>query len=491
MFARLSTVLMAIVLISIGAPSQAATLAVPSQYSTIEKALSAAGAGDVITIAPGTYAESDLVVPGGVTISGLGSVPQDVTISGGGQGRIFLLESLVEVVTIRNLTFSGGRAQGQSSYDQSGGAMLISNSNVLIEDCVFAANIADSHGGAIRCTNSSPEIIACSFYNNSAPSGGGGAIDLSYNSSPLIIDCVFLSNSADWGGALSCRGGSSPRVEYGEFTVNEAAGSLGIGGAVFADNLSYPDLLNAIVADNQARFGGGLASWTDGAINLDYCTVVNNRGSVLEGGMLINNSSPLITGTILAFNEGLGISVSGQAQPMITCTNIYGNEAGDWGSGLGDLLYQSGNDSVDPQFCSFQFDSETRFQMDASSPLIATPGECGTLGAIPASCAGEVSPEEIPSVSPAIKQVKAAPNPFNPRTSISFALTQAQEVRISIYGVDGRLIKVLGEGSYQAGAHELEWMGRDGAGRQVGSGMYFAIIKGREDTQRLKITLLK
>ncbi len=207
-----------------GIPAMAATLAVPAQHPTLAAALENAGSGDEIQLAPGTYLESGLAVPAGVTISGIGTKPQDVVINGLAKGRIFLLESTTDTVKIRNITFINGRASGQTSYDQSGGAILISNSNVRIENCVFSANVADSHGGAIRFSHSSGEIVSCQFYANSALQGGGGALDMSYDSSPLIRDSKFLANRADWGGALSCRGGSSPQVENSNLVGNTADG---------------------------------------------------------------------------------------------------------------------------------------------------------------------------------------------------------------------------------------------------------------------------
>jgi len=474
-----------------GIPAMAATLAVPAQHPTLAAALEKAGNGDEIQLAPGIYLESGLTVPSGVTISGIGTKPQDVMINGNAEGRILLLESAADTVKIRNITFINGRASGQTSYDQSGGAILISNSNVRIENCVFSANVADGHGGAIRFSHSSGEIVSCQFYANSALQGGGGALDMSYDSSPLVRDCIFLANRADWGGALSCRGGSSPRVENSQLLGNTADGLHGFGGGVFADNISLPDLLQTTVADNEARFGGGLASFSNGPINLDYCTVVYNKAGVLEGGMLIVDSSPLITGSILAFNRGRGISVSGAWLPQISCTDIYGNSAGDWASKLVEMEFQDGNVSVDPQFCSIQVTDSNRFNLSSSSPLVDPGSSCGTLGAHPVSCTGDKIMAEVPVASAAIERVMAAPNPFNPQTVISFELAAAQDVRVSIYGVDGRLIRDLGQGMLSPGAHEMVWTGRDRSGRLVSSGIYFVIVQGRQETKRLKVTLLK
>ena len=310
--------------------AHAATLNVPAQYSSIAEALAASGSGDTIEIAPGHYPEHSLEVPSGVTLAGMGGRPQDVMIDGSRESRIMLLEGRAETVTLRNLLFMNGMAQGNSNYDRSGGAIYVSNSKIRIENCVFSANNADAHGGAIRLNNSMGDILGCAFYVNTAPAGGGGAIDFSYNSSPLVRDCEFLANRAAWGGALSCRGGSSPRVEDSDLTANIAEGFLGFGGGVFADTESFPDILTSLIADNQGYFGGGLASWKGGGINLDYCTVVSNKGWILEGGLLVVQSTPQITGSIIAFNSGRGVSVTAGSEIMISCTDMYGNFSGDW-----------------------------------------------------------------------------------------------------------------------------------------------------------------
>ena len=64
------------------------------------------------------------------------------------------------------------------------------------------------------------------------------------------------------------------------------------------------------------------------------------------------------------------------------------------------------------------------------------------------------------------------PNPFNPRTTISYTLDAAQSVRLTIYAVDGRLVRRLQDGSREAGEHRVVWDGLDGGGRAVPSGTY-------------------
>jgi hypothetical protein len=72
------------------------------------------------------------------------------------------------------------------------------------------------------------------------------------------------------------------------------------------------------------------------------------------------------------------------------------------------------------------------------------------------------------------------PNPFNPATKISFTLAEPSQMRLQIYDVTGKLIKVLLEAKYGAGAHQLEWDGRDTRGQKVASGVYFYSLRANK-----------
>jgi hypothetical protein len=75
------------------------------------------------------------------------------------------------------------------------------------------------------------------------------------------------------------------------------------------------------------------------------------------------------------------------------------------------------------------------------------------------------------------------PNPFRPNTTISFALDRATEARLTIYDVQGRVVRVLADGFRAAGDHSVEWDGTDANGRRVAAGAYFYELQtsaGRE-----------
>lgn len=77
------------------------------------------------------------------------------------------------------------------------------------------------------------------------------------------------------------------------------------------------------------------------------------------------------------------------------------------------------------------------------------------------------------------------PNPFNAKTLISFGLPEAGDVTINIYSVTGQLVETLG-GRYEAGMQSITWDASN-----VASGMYFYKVSVGDQSQTMKMTLLK
>lgn len=84
-----------------------------------------------------------------------------------------------------------------------------------------------------------------------------------------------------------------------------------------------------------------------------------------------------------------------------------------------------------------------------------------------------------------------SPNPFNPATSIRFSLAEEGPVRISVYDVSGRLVRVLEDGSMEAGEHSSVWDGRDDRGVPAASGIYFYRMSTEGYSAQRKMVLLK
>lgn len=70
------------------------------------------------------------------------------------------------------------------------------------------------------------------------------------------------------------------------------------------------------------------------------------------------------------------------------------------------------------------------------------------------------------------------PNPFNPETWIPYQLAKATDVTVSIYSVNGTLVRTLALGHQAAGVYQNKsqaayWDGRNELGERVASGVYF------------------
>ncbi len=83
------------------------------------------------------------------------------------------------------------------------------------------------------------------------------------------------------------------------------------------------------------------------------------------------------------------------------------------------------------------------------------------------------------------------PNPFNPATTIRFALAEPAAVRLAIYQIDGRLVTTLVDEVRAAGEHGVVWRGQDDLGRGVASGTYFCRFEAGSYREVRKLTLMK
>ena len=81
---------------------------------------------------------------------------------------------------------------------------------------------------------------------------------------------------------------------------------------------------------------------------------------------------------------------------------------------------------------------------------------------------------------------QAYPNPFNPKTALSFAIPVDTEVTLSIYNLQGREVATLIEGNMSSGYHSVVW-----DASAYSSGVYFARMVSGSYTSNQKLVLLK
>jgi hypothetical protein len=78
------------------------------------------------------------------------------------------------------------------------------------------------------------------------------------------------------------------------------------------------------------------------------------------------------------------------------------------------------------------------------------------------------------------------PNPFNPSTRISFSIPKSSLVKLSVYNVIGEEIRVLADGFYDAGYHEVNFNSQD-----LSSGVYLYRLQYEGLIQMKKMLLLE
>jgi len=83
------------------------------------------------------------------------------------------------------------------------------------------------------------------------------------------------------------------------------------------------------------------------------------------------------------------------------------------------------------------------------------------------------------------------PNPFNPSTTISFKITQKLNILIEIFNLLGEKVKTLCNEEFQAGVHELEWLGKDDLNNPLSAGVYLYKLSAKQFTASKKMVLLK
>ncbi len=457
-------------------------------FATIQEAIDAAVAGETVVLADGVFTGTgnrDIDFRGKeITVrSQSGDSTQciiDCQASATDSHRGFVMisgetnNSVLERVTIRNAYRTYGAAMRIDNASPvirgvifsgcqggNGGGILMGNGAApIIEDCIFENNVVSDAGGGIYVNASFPQISRCVFRGNSATWGGGAVYH--QHAAPNFADCHFENNSSEhWGGAVHNRySESAPHFNNCLFTGNTAPQ----GGAVYGRDGSYP--------------------------SFTACTFSGNSSADGSAFHLRSASGVSIIRSILAFApEGAALTSDGTATVQIYCSDVYGNAGGDWIGDLGGQLGSNNNFSLNPSFCD-QYAGD--FTLASNSPCLPVHNPCNLqVGAFGQGCVATEVPETPRRVPSELVLEPNVPNPFNPRTTIFFSVPDEGDVKVSIYGIDGRRITTLLTGVVGPGRHQVVWTGTDDQGRQVASGVYLVRVEAKGESRVRKLALVR
>ncbi len=114
----------------------------------------------------------------------------------------------------------------------------------------------------------------------------------------------------------------------------------------------------------------------------------------------------------------------------------------------------------------------------------------------PSAPSGQVAPSLSPVASVGSALLANYPNPFNPETWIPYQLSVSADVSVSIYSVNGHLVRRLelghqSAGMYQSRSRAAYWDGRNEFGERVASGLYFYTLTAGDFTATRKMLIRK
>jgi predicted outer membrane repeat protein len=394
--------------------------------ATIMAAVSAAASGDTILLADGTFSGNgnrDIPVdyksltvrsasgdPDLCIIDCGGSAPQNhlafdirfdgtppvvldgVTIRGGynsSAGAVYIAKSSTAAVTA---TLKGCKFSNNHS-DWEGGAIIVtSGCSVTAMGCTFSGGTA-SYGAAVTLMTGSPAstFTGCTFSDNTASGVGsvGGAISMS-GTAAVLDNCVLTGNSAGmYGGAIYCEENSTLGLTGCTLSANSSPGS---GGAIFCEE-SALSLTGCVSLRNSCDgLGASVYCATGASVEITSCSFVAD--SVGNAVILCNpNVSPAIDKTVIAFAKTTAAlaCLNPPGTPTVTCSDIFGNDLGDWTGCIAGLAGSGGNLSSNPLFCDIPSGDVT---YETCSPCLAGNNTCGhDIGATPStgcSCGGAI-----------------------------------------------------------------------------------------------------
>jgi len=454
---------------------------IDSPLASIQAAIDVSVDGDTVRLLPGQYIEvfdfqsKQIVLESRSEELVNDSLVAQTIISAGplGGSCIELVGVDAANVEIKNLTFSGGQSQ-------IGGGVYIENSTPRLSGIIIEKNSAEV-GGGLYINQSNVELSNIRIYDNGSNFGGGV---YATGSIVKLIDVSIDSNLAYWGAGIYSED-SNFDIENSELILNHAYVE---GGAIYQSGNSILISGTAVTRNIGLDFGGALVCY-NGLLDIQNSTVAGNDanyGSALnlrEAALTMKNSIFWENG------ENSFYSSAGNQSSMITVeySNFYGGE--EYLSSFSNTIvnWGVGNINFDPLFCD---PGENNFGLQENSICLTASDSSGFIGAFEESCSQQLSVQQN-QIPINFELFQNYPNPFNPETIIRFNVKNSENINISIYTVNGVLVKELLNSYMNPGMHSVKWNGFDKNYNRVSSGVYIYKMVSGDNISSLKMVLTK
>jgi hypothetical protein len=143
------------------------------------------------------------------------------------------------------------------------------------------------------------------------------------------------------------------------------------------------------------------------------------------------------------------------------------------------LAIQGGRNGMRPSILTFGGDRETFDFADPTNYLRVdndvwrfSPGDRGRWGAGNHAFRSNERSSAGAAAGSWRRGLRASPNPFNPATTIEYAVPEDTYARLDVYDMSGRKVRTLVDQQVTAGEHFVRWDARNDAGERVASGTY-------------------
>ena len=414
-------------------------------------------------------------------------------VAGAGGGGVDC--TLYAAPSLQNCRFTGNQA------DWGAGLSCRDYSSPVLMSTIFADNLtAGSHGyggGAFCDLDSKPLFFACTFSGNEARYGGAAANFA--DSGANFVRCTIVANRGLWRGAGLYTSSATPAISASIIAFHEGTG-------LFSGGQYGPEVLGSDLFGNTGgNWTGSAAPAGIGPQNLSrdprFC-VNTNPGTYSYN---LQETSPCQPDS----NDGvtLGAWPVGCGTPLPSTLTLEthwleSRPSLTWslpdGLGTVPLFRLTGARVAEPTVTwEIPFTADGTGGYEATDPASTLHGEGpyqislyaafgGTDWTLMAQTTLEYS-QQVPGLS----HVLAAPNPFNPSTTVTFRLGRSERVRVSVYDLNGRLVANLADRVFPAGDNGVPWTGVADDGHELASGTYLIMVDSPGRRLGSKVTLLK
>jgi predicted GH43/DUF377 family glycosyl hydrolase len=275
---------------------------------------------------------------------------------------------------------------------------------------------------------------------------------------------VLTPGSAAWeaGGQLSCcvlSYGGLYRMWYAATDVDGA--KIQIGYATSADGIAWVrDSVHTPIA-----MSGPAGQWDAAEIGFPVVARIDDFYCMVYAG-------PRVANTQAVAMAGMALSANGVSWTRVSGNPVFGATSGAWDG-----------DIVEVGSVLLRQDTLHLWYSGTTLPLGSTTKKIGHAVSALVIAAVERGRADLPGI---FTLAQNFPNPFNPRTMLTYTLPERAHVTLNIFDMLGRVTSVLVDDAKEAGTYRIEWNAS-----QCSSGIYYCRLQAGSNTMVRKLIVLR